>query len=169
MDLKALHKISYGLYVIASKQGDAVNGQVANAVMQICSEPVIVAVSINKENLTHSYIQSSKLLTISFLSEDAPLSMIRLFGFQSGRRVDKFAGISYNRTETGVPFFTENCVAYLEASVRGELDAWTHTIFAAEVVEAAVFNDNVPMTYSYYLQAKRGGVPRSAPTFMPKR
>lgn len=37
MDLKALYSISYGVYVIASKDGDRLNGQIANTVFQISS------------------------------------------------------------------------------------------------------------------------------------
>jgi flavin reductase (DIM6/NTAB) family NADH-FMN oxidoreductase RutF len=32
MDLKALHSVSYGLYVITSKDGERINGQIANTV-----------------------------------------------------------------------------------------------------------------------------------------
>ena len=52
MNPKALHKISYGLYVVSSVNGDRINGQIANTVFQITSEPPTVAVSINKGNLT---------------------------------------------------------------------------------------------------------------------
>lgn len=48
MDLKALHKISYGMYVISSIKNGKLNGQIANTVFQITSEPPTIAVSINK-------------------------------------------------------------------------------------------------------------------------
>jgi flavin reductase (DIM6/NTAB) family NADH-FMN oxidoreductase RutF len=39
MNLKALYKISYGLYIITSRKGDLINGQIANTVFQISNEP----------------------------------------------------------------------------------------------------------------------------------
>src|SRR3990170_6453868 len=39
MNLKALQKISYGLYIISSKKGEEFNGQIANTVFQITSQP----------------------------------------------------------------------------------------------------------------------------------
>ena len=39
MNLKSLHKISYGLYVVSSRKGEKINGQTANAIMQVTSEP----------------------------------------------------------------------------------------------------------------------------------
>ena len=38
MNLKALQKLSYGIYVVTSKKGDRFNGQIANTVFQITSE-----------------------------------------------------------------------------------------------------------------------------------
>ena len=53
MELNALHKLSYGMYIVGSHKGNKLNGQIANTVFQITSEPPTVAVSINKSNLTH--------------------------------------------------------------------------------------------------------------------
>jgi flavin reductase (DIM6/NTAB) family NADH-FMN oxidoreductase RutF len=52
MNVKALYKIGYGVYVVTSKKGDRLNGQIANSVFQVTSEPPMVAISINKKNLT---------------------------------------------------------------------------------------------------------------------
>lgn len=48
MNLKVLYKLGYGLYVVSSKRGDKLNGQIANTVFQVTSEPPTIAVSINK-------------------------------------------------------------------------------------------------------------------------
>ena len=52
MDLKALYKIGYGMYIVGSRKGEKINAQIANTVFQISSEPPTIAVSINKKNLT---------------------------------------------------------------------------------------------------------------------
>ena len=66
MDLKALYSISYGLFVIASKDGDRLNGQIANTVFQISSDPPTIAISINKQNLTHEFIMKAGCLLFPF-------------------------------------------------------------------------------------------------------
>ena len=53
MDEKTLHKISYGLFIISSKNKDKINGQIANVLFQVTSTPPQVSISINKENLTY--------------------------------------------------------------------------------------------------------------------
>lgn len=49
MDPNAFHKISYGLYVVSSSRGDKLNGQIANTVFQVTSQPPMVAVSSMSE------------------------------------------------------------------------------------------------------------------------
>ena len=168
MDPKALHKISYGLYIITSLKGDQINGQIANTVFQISNEPPTIAVSINKKNLTHEFIKDSKLLAVSILAQDAPLSLIGNFGFKSGREADKFAGINYQLGDSGLPHVTSDTLAYLDARVIQEVDAGTHTIFIAGITAAEVLKEGAPLTYAYYHEVKRGSVPKTAPSFVPE-
>jgi flavin reductase (DIM6/NTAB) family NADH-FMN oxidoreductase RutF/rubredoxin len=162
---KALHKISYGVYVITSRKGDRLNGQIANTVFQITSEPPTIAVSINKKNLTWGYIKASRVFAVSMLCEDTPLSFIGHFGFKSGRDVDKLQGINYMIGETQAPVVMDNAIAYLEAKVVNEIDVGTHTIFIGEVVAGDVLMEKACMTYEYYHQVKRGTTPRTAPSY----
>jgi len=92
---KALSKISYGIYVVSSKKGNEINGQIVNSLFGIVPNPPTVAVSINKENLTHDYIQKSRVFSVSILLEDTSMSFIGRFGFKSGRDIKKFDGVRY--------------------------------------------------------------------------
>ena len=77
MDLQALYKIGYGVYIVCSRKGDRINGQIANTFFQITSEPPTVAVSINKKNLTHEFITESKVFTASILGSGHPPVLYR--------------------------------------------------------------------------------------------
>ena len=89
---QALYKIGYGLYVLSSRTGEKDNACIVNAVMQVTSSPMRVALAVNKENLTHDMIRDSGVFTLSMLTEETPFDLIRHFGFQSGRQADKFDG-----------------------------------------------------------------------------
>jgi len=169
MNLKALYKLGYGLYIVTSIKGKRLNGQIANTVFQITSEPPTIAVSINKNNLTHEFIKESKVLAVSVLSQDTPLSFIGHFGFKSGRDIDKLSGINYKIGETGAPVVTDNTLAYLEARVDKEVDVGTHTIFIGKLVRAEVIKEGEPMTYAYYHQVKRGTTPKTAPSYIEEK
>lgn len=168
MDTKALYKISYGLYIITSKKGDRFNGQVANTVFQISNDPISIAVSININNLTNEFIKESKLFTVSVIAQDAPLSLIQRFGFKSGRDIDKLKGINFRLGSKDVPYITDYTLAYLEADVIEEVNAGTHDIFIGRVKDAGVLKEGLPMTYAYYHEIKKGGVPETAPTYQRK-
>jgi len=169
MDLKALYKLGYGLYVVCSRKGDKLNGQIVNTVFQITSEPPTIAVSINKSNLTHEFIKASKVFTASVLCQDTPLAFIGHFGFKSGRDIDKFKDINYKIGETQAPVVIDNVVAYLEAKVTQEVDVGTHTVFIGEVVNADVISEEECMTYAHYHLVKRGTTPKTAPSYIDEK
>ncbi|MFL0194975.1 rubredoxin [Clostridium sp. WILCCON 0269] len=164
IDNKAFYKLSYGLYVISSISGGKKNGQIANTVFQITSDPAKIAVSINKQNLTHEYIQKSKLIGVSALSTEAPLEFIGKFGFKSGRTTDKFSGVSFKTGASGVPIVLDNAASWIELKVEQEIDVATHTIFIGKVLNSELLKDIDPMTYSYYQNVKRGKSPQTSPT-----
>ncbi len=166
MDTKVLHQINYGLYIITSTKGGKFNGQIANTLFQVTSEPPTVAVSINKQNLTHEFIRDSRVFAASILSQDPPLSFIGDFGFKSGRDVDKLAQVSYKIGKTGAPVVLDHTLGYLEVKVINEVDVGTHTIFIGELVEAETLRSGEPMTYAYYHEVKRGTAPKTAPTYI---
>ena len=169
MNLKALHKLSYGLYVVCSEREGKLNCQIANTVFQVTSEPPVIAVSINKQNLTHEFIQESKVFTVSILSQDTPLSFIGNFGFKSGREVDKLKGINYKLGETKAPIVLDHTLAYLEVRVINQVDVGTHTIFIGELAGADAVKEGEPITYAYYHQVKRGTTPKTAPSYVEER
>ncbi len=150
----ALFKISYGLFIVTSVKGERINGQIANTVFQITSEPMRVAVGINKSNLTHEFMQESGVLGITVLGQDGH-DLVRRFGYSSGRERDKFAGLEYFRATTGVPIIRGG-IAFLEGQILRDksVDVGTHTLFIADVIDGAVIEDREPMTYAYFRKTK---------------
>ena len=165
MKLGTLHKISYGLYVICSKNEEKINGQIANALFQVTAEPATIAASINKQNLTHEYIEKSNFFTVSILSENTPMIFIGNFGFKSGRDIDKFKDVEYKFGKAKVPIVVDNTLACIEAKVIDKIDVGTHTIFIGRVEDAEILSEDKPMTYEYYHKVKGGFSPKTAPTY----
>ena len=166
MNMRAVQKMCYGVYIISSKKDDKINGQIANTAFQITSEPATVAISINKQNLTHEYIETSKVFTISILSKDAPMTLIGNFGFKSGRDIDKFKDVQYKKGVTGAPIVLEQTVAFMECEVLSSTDVGTHTIFIGKIIDCDNLSNAEPMTYAYYHQIKGGKSPATAPTYI---
>jgi flavin reductase (DIM6/NTAB) family NADH-FMN oxidoreductase RutF/rubredoxin len=166
LNTKALFKIGYGVYIVSSKNESKINGQIANTVFQVTSDPPTIAISINKLNLTHEYIEKSKVFSVAILEKETPLTFIGNFGFKSGRDINKFDGVNFKLETTGAPIIIDNSVSYLEAEVINSIDVFTHTVFVGKIVNADVLSDKEPMTYAYYHQVKGGTSPKNAPTYV---
>ncbi|UCF00129.1 MAG: flavin reductase [Planctomycetota bacterium] len=167
VDLESLFKLSYGMCVVSSKKKDSINGCIVNTVFQIVPEPPMVAASINRNCLTHDYITESKVFAVSVLSQQAPMSFIRRFGFRSGGDFDKFRKVNYKLGQTGAPILLDNTVAFLEAQVTESVDVVTHTLFIANIVACQMLNESAePMTYAYYRDIKQGKTPKTAATYI---
>lgn len=165
VDTKALWNISYGLYLVTSVSEEKMNGQIANSIMQVNAEKPKIAVSVNKNNLTHEYIEKSDVLAVTVLDEETPMSFIGRFGFRTGRDMDKFSQIAYEKGLTGCPIVTNNALSYFEGTIIGSADAGTHTIFIVEITGAKILKDGTPLTYAYYQKVKKGKAPKNAPTY----
>jgi len=166
MDKQAFFKLSYGVYIITSAVDGKYSGQIANTVFQVASEPPTLAVCINRQNLTHEFVTASKSVAVSVLSENVPMTTIGLFGFKSGRNVNKFENANCKSGVTGAPIVLDYSVAYLEMKITQAVDCGTHTLFIGEVVDCGTLSDDPPMTYAYYHLVKGGKSPKTAPTYI---
>ena len=149
-DLTALFRIGYGLYVVTSNDGKKDNGLIVNTVTQLTDTPNRVAVNINKANYSHHIIKQTGILNVNCLSVDAPFSVFERFGFQSGRTVDKFEGITPVRSDNGLIILPKYINAAISLKVEQYVDLDTHGMFICSVTEARVMNDKETMTYTYY-------------------
>ncbi len=167
MDQSALLALSYGLYVVGSRRGDKLNGQIANTVFQITADPVRVAVSINRTELTHELMSETGRCSVGVLSQTADMPFIGNFGFRSGRDTDKFEKVPYMLTGSGCPVPEEHILAYLDVAIEEQVDVGTHTVFIGRVTDCGISATGVPMTYSHYREVLCGKTPPTAPSHMP--
>jgi flavin reductase (DIM6/NTAB) family NADH-FMN oxidoreductase RutF/rubredoxin len=167
LDLESLFKLSYGMCIVSSKKDGRFNGCIVNTVFQLTPEPPTVTASINIQCLTHEYIASSKVFTVSILSQETPMPFIGKFGFRSGRDIDKFEQVNHKIGQTGAPIVLDNTVGFLEAEVTEGIDVIAHTLFIAKIVACETLNaDKEPMTYAYYRDIKHGKTPKTAATYI---
>ncbi len=151
MDNKVLFNIGYGLYVLTANEGEKDNGCIINTVMQVTSDPLQIAIAVNKKNYTNEMIQRTKKFNISILTESAKFEVFEHFGFHSGRDTDKFADfVDTKRSPNGVLYITQNTNSYMSAYVKQEIDLGSHTLFIAQLVAAETLSEEPTVTYTYY-------------------
>ena len=123
MDTNALFNIGYGLYVLTTHSNGVDNGCIVNTVTQVTSNPLQVAVTVNKGNYTHDLIMQSGVFNVSMLTTETPMFVFEHFGFQSGRMVNKFATCeAEHRAVNGVLFIPRYTNAYLACHVNQSID-----------------------------------------------
>lgn len=150
MDPKAMFNISYGIFMLATKDGDKINGCITNTCMQVASSPTRIAIACINANLTCEMLKNSGIFTLSILDQSATFDTIKHFGMQSGRNTDKFADMKCPIDEKGIPYLNYQTCSVISCHVVSSQDLGTHTLFIAETDNAVVTSDKAPLTYNDY-------------------
>ena len=151
VEQNAMFSLSYGLFVLTARDGAKDNGCIINTVTQLTDTPKRISIAVNKANYTHDMIKKTGVFNVSVLSNDAPFAMFQHYGFQSGRDVDKFAGVQGMARATNGVYYLPYCTnAFISARVTQTIEFETHTLFIADVTEARQLSDVPSMTYAYY-------------------
>lgn len=148
---EAMYKITYGLYVLTTTDGEKQNGSISNTVAMLTDNPKRIVVYVNKANYTEELLRKTGIFNVSVLTESTPFDVFKQFGFCSGRDTDKFAGKDYPKTENGLYYLPQNANAVMSGRVIDAYDYGTHTLFVAEVTEAKTLSNEKSVSYEYYL------------------
>ena len=148
--MKALHNISYGVFILTAKTHKH-NGCVINTLVQLTSKPKQVAITVNKDNFTTKQIEESGIFNVSILDNTATFDIIKHFGFSSGKDVDKFENFfDFKVSSNNLAYITKYTNAFISCRITQKIDVGTHFLFVADVTEEEVLNQNPSLTYSEY-------------------
>ena len=164
MNSDVFKNISYGVYVVSALDGERPTGCIANSLMQITSDPAIIAVSMNHDNFTNRCIKNMNQFGVSILTQGGDPAVIGTFGFASGKEINKFDQFPYE-IKKEVPILKE-CNSILVCDVIGVAETETHTVFLGKVAEGDLKNNEPVMTYAYYHTVIKGKSPKNAPTYI---
>lgn len=165
MNNKAFFKLSYGLYVVSSSCDGKDSACIANTFVQVTSEPARVCITLNKNNYTTSLIENSCVYNVGVLLDDIDMDVIRRFGFQSGKDVNKFDGIDYEVDCQNIKQITKGIAASFSVKVISMTDVGTHIMFVGDVIDCKVINEGEVLTYANYHNKKNGTTPKNASSY----
>jgi flavin reductase (DIM6/NTAB) family NADH-FMN oxidoreductase RutF len=151
IEKEAMYKLTYGLFVLTTTDGEKQNGCIVNTVSMITDSPKRITVFVNNANYSAELLKKTGVFNVSILTESAPFDIFKQFGFSSGRDTDKFAGGRYATSENGLYYLPEHTNAVLSAKVVDSYDYGSHTLFVAEVTEAKTLSSEKSVSYEYYL------------------
>ena len=168
MKLKAFHKLSYGMYLVASEYKGKKSGYIANTVFQVTSEPEQLAISCHKNNQSTQVILDSGIFSVSVLKKEVNMKIIGDFGFMSISDLDKFNGIKTITAKTGAPIVLDSSVAWFDCKVVSSVDLGSHYLIIGEVLDSDEISDEEPLTYQYYREKYKMFSPKNSPTYIEK-
>ncbi|MEO5356520.1 MAG: flavin reductase family protein [Nitrospirae bacterium YQR-1] len=137
--------ITHGVYVITVNAKGKVNGMTASWVSQVSFSPLMLMVSIAPGRYSNELIKESGYFAINVLSSEQSKEA-RLFGFSSGRTVNKFKNIPYFNAPNGSPVI-ESAMAYCECKLNSVFSAGDHELFVGDVVSAKLMKDVKPYLF----------------------
>jgi len=151
-DITALFKASYGLYLLSAKNDVQDNACIINTFLQVTSNsPCVCVISVNKQNYTNEIITETRQFNLSTLTVETPFELLKRFGYQSGRNVNKFEDFTgFTRSENGLIYLNDYTNAFLSFDVLETIDFGSHTLFKSILSECETLNNKDSLTYDYY-------------------
>ena len=168
MKYKAFHRLSYGLYIVATSIGEDKYGYIGNTVFQVTSDPSQIAISCHKKNFTTDKIIESGKFSVSVLKKEVNTALIGEFGFMSGNDINKFRNIETITSVTGVPIVVDSSVAWFDCKVTQTMDVGSHILVIGEVLDSDLISGEEPLTYAYYREKYKMFSPKNSPTYIEK-
>src|SRR5690606_25571142 len=129
-----LRHLTLPVVAITTSAAGRRNGMIANSAQRASLVPTHprISVYISKTNHSHDIAYASGAFVAHLLRRDQ-WDVIWQLGLQSGRDVDKLAGLDLATGKTGVPWLTD-CLAAFECRVVNAMDAGAATFFLGDVV-----------------------------------
>jgi flavin reductase (DIM6/NTAB) family NADH-FMN oxidoreductase RutF len=145
--LALFRRLTNGVYVIGVSHDGRSNAFTAAWLTQVSFDPLLVSLSINPEHFSYSLLKPSGVFSVNVLRQ-GQLDLVRHFGCQSGRKIDKLAGHRWRPGATGAPVFLD-AAAYLECRVMQTMAAGDHELVVGRVIGGELLDGAAePLSYA---------------------
>ncbi|MCI1858306.1 MAG: flavin reductase family protein [Sporolactobacillus sp.] len=140
----ALRGITYGLYLIGTKDQSGVNAFAGNFLTQTSFEPPLVALAAKAGTRSQQQIAASGVFSVNVL-ESGQKKIVMDFFRPLKEEDGKLAGHAFDRAETGCPIFND-ALSFFECKVVDQIERGDHYLYVGEVINAGVHRAGDPLT-----------------------
>ena len=88
------------------------------------------------------------------MAKYTPKDLVDLYGYKSGRVVDKFEGFDVQTDEAGNPYVKDHALARISCKIVEKLDLGTYMLYIGEATEAETVGEGPALTVDDF---KNGG------------
>ena len=151
MDQKALYNLTYGMYLLTTREEGRDYGCIINTAVQVARDPERIAISVQNNNKTCEVLKRTGLFNLSAITTDAPFDLFKQFGMQSARDVEKFRGYpGIDRAPNTLPILSKFANMYLSVYADQAIDLGSHTLFIGEILDGEGLNTKPSCSYAQY-------------------
>lgn len=143
--MDALVKLYTSATVVTMNVDGELNGIAVAWITRVSIEPPMIVISIGKTRYSHELLSKGDRFGVCIM-EKSEKKIVAYFGSKSGRDGNKFDGIPYDLSKTGLPIL-RGTVAYLECAIKNRAVAGDHTLFIGEIVTRKLFREENPLLY----------------------
>lgn len=146
---KITRKITQGMYILTTNNG----GCVVDAVSQISSgDNPLISVAVMKSNYTNELLKNNKRFALSVVGKNTNPEIIKTFGYNSMRNINKFANI--DTTQIDDIKIINDSLGYMVCEITNSIENDTHTLFIGKLIKCDIFKDEEAMSYQYFQDHK---------------
>ena len=137
--LKALGRLSGGLYIMTARRGDSSTAMLASWVSQASFEPLGFTVAVAKDRAIESFMQVGDAFVLNVLEEGNASHLMKHFLTRFPPGADRFEGVDLVPSArcAGAPILRE-ALAYVECQVQSRADLGDHWLIYSECLDGNV-------------------------------
>jgi flavin reductase (DIM6/NTAB) family NADH-FMN oxidoreductase RutF len=140
-------QLTLGVYVVGVAHGEERDAFTAAWIMQCSFEPLLLALSINRQNASYPLLRESRAFAVSVLKQ-GQLELALHFGTHSARDVDKLTGIPWRPGRSGAPVL-QTGLAYFDCELTASMRAGDHELVLGRVVDGRILDPGgAPLVYA---------------------
>ncbi|MBF6599147.1 MAG: flavin reductase [Dehalococcoidia bacterium] len=140
----ALRMITYGLYVVTTKQGDEYSAATINWLTQVSFQPPLVALGMKADSTTRAHLGIGSAFAVNVLASG---QKDVAFAFFKPTTVEgaKLSGYDFETGAAGAPLLID-APAWFECRVSDIVERGDHHVVVAEVTDAGRRREAPPLT-----------------------
>ena len=138
-----LRMFQYGLLVVTARLGDDAVASTVTWAMQCSFDPPLVAAAVKRGTRTFDVVKAAGAFALNVIGAGQQ-EIASMFFKHVGVEGGKIGGLPFRIGVTGAPLLS-GLPGYVECKVVEWVDRGDHPVFIAEVIEAGVQNNLLPL------------------------
>ncbi len=129
---KVLKKLGYGIYVVTMGEGTGGNAFTASWVMQVSSEPPLIAVSVHNKHQSSRLLESTGSFVVNLIGKGQD-DVVKAYYGPAESGYDKLQDSSVTDSPATKTPLIPGAIGFLDCEIVNRVKAGNHTIFIGEV------------------------------------